>query len=741
MMSNDYNSLLNFWKKSATQPEENHNLSSSQKHNLEQAKISEQAKESLANSTLPLSTLEERQRANSTRATQLSIKTHNPEDKLFSSEILPTHDKGTHFERPRQVEKLKKLFEKVQEGQPIHTTISTPESITVFPPFSEKSLPLTPVKIEERKKVKGKEKEEKESINDAETFLASSKEKNYLLYVSANNLLTIENFEELGKLSKDEVIKEMINQAKHLASLPTSIDESYIITTSQLLYHQAARSNLLAGNVERGFELLAEAAQQAIPFSPENLSEIEKIIKMSVDTLNGIVLNDVGTWAIKDQAIRSFIKTYDNEKKFCWEIKLNGQACEHLQQWLEVIIQQENLWKKSLTSLIDLSPQLEERGYRYEKQINGKFVPTEAYELPEAPTIIIDFKNLGQIIIPHSHKIKTLADQIEVIVEVNIDLKGDTLPQEVVNKVHMLLSIVGCPPALVPSRNIDKERLVFNQLFNAFFPDDAKILNKQPGYFNLSLDALKTVIIKQKPEMNPYIKEYIDNKKYCWVETLPGKKVLSFNMSDKMRQEGALGLMLGLTGPHPERTLSLILKVGLLSSQLRYSAGNFIQGSSVPQDYQSGGAESVFTRLVTKKMLNYKVEEFAKAGHIQLLIDLKAVNPANSYGHRHDAFGSRTARRVSLKDLTFNMESSSLDDHPGRSNEVMIRDYIAPHFIKKIVVQTEEAKENIISRLIHDNIVEKKENEWHIKGLIEQPNRNINDFIIINDSFNMEMWK
>ncbi|KIC76977.1 hypothetical protein DB41_DO00010 [Neochlamydia sp. TUME1] len=91
-------------------------------------------------------------------------------------------------------------------------------------------------------------------------------------------------------------------------------------------------------------------------------------------------------------------------------------------------------------------------------------------------------------------------------------------------------------------------------------------------------------------------------------------------------------------------------------------------------------------------MLNYKVEEFAKAGHIQLLTDLKAVNPANSYGHRHDVFGSRTARRVSLKDLTFNMESSTLDDHPGRSNEVMIRDYIAPHFIKKLLRKPKKLK-------------------------------------------------
>ncbi len=115
------------------------------------------------------------------------------------------------------------------------------------------------------------------------------------------------------------------------------------------------------------------------------------------------------------------------------------------------------------------------------------------------------------------------------------------------------------------------------------------------------------------------------------VEIYPGKTVWAVtDLADKMRKNGALGLIHGIGKEDLEfketaEILVKILKNGALSSQDRFQNGLFITGMSSEADLRSGGGDQVFTRLVTEETKGSMTNIYGM-GKIQILFDLDVVN-------------------------------------------------------------------------------------------------------------------
>lgn len=579
-------------------------------------------------------------------------------------------------------------------------------------------------------------------------------------YQEANDLLTIQNVQDAAsfiptwQFSKDplekmavslfdeEILEKMVAKADELAHISMFITDPNILTTSQLLYHHAAAGYLSCNQLEKGFELLVKAAQQET-FSPVVLSKVEEAVKtFSIDNIStqssftGVSVSQIGTWGIKDQCVRILPKNYENNQFISFEIKLNKQAYEQTQKWLEAIQQNLSIWQEFLPHTCTI----QENDFAFEKQNQGVFSTTETYKFKEVHSVTFDFGDLGQVTINKvqgqdlkDENYRILSDQIEV------KIAQTDNPLDLIKKTHMLLSMVGCPPVFVPSREIDLERRKLNQLFSAFYPDNARQFNATMGYFNLPIDVVKDLMIRTNPSMKGLIEEYIDNKQLKLIETIPGKEVFSLNMDERMRKAKAVGLFLGVTGPKPENRLANIIKRGLMSTHLRYSSGHFIEGSSLKNDYMKGGAESVFTRIVTERHLQLEIGKFTMSGDVQILIDLEALNPITSYAHADDAFGSRQRNRVNLEQFTKNIETASQNSH-YISNEIMVRDNISPQFIKKIVVKNQDIKNRIIEKIKEDNLIIVRNNIQYIQ-VANNKLIPLDDFIVVDGFFKKEMWK
>jgi hypothetical protein len=234
------------------------------------------------------------------------------------------------------------------------------------------------------------------------------------------------------------------------------------------------------------------------------------------------------------------------------------------------------------------------------------------------------------------------------------------------------------------------------------------------------------------------------------VETAPGKLLPSFGISNAMRQAGAVGLVLTVTGKKSDGsdvvTNAMIMRrEGIFPSTVRFSAGKIaMTGSSSVADIKKGGGESVFSRLVTNKILaTIEVSEYQLWGtpFLLFIIDLEAINPANAYGFKSDKYGSRQFNevkdRISLLKVTKELEEAPFPNH---KNEIMVRDHLPPSFIRRIVVREQELKDTLVKQLEDKKMILEK-NEIRYIDLSPEMIK-IDDFIVVvkTDNLNKELW-
>lgn len=273
-------------------------------------------------------------------------------------------------------------------------------------------------------------------------------------------------------------------------------------------------------------------------------------------------------------------------------------------------------------------------------------------------------------------------------------------------EMHELLAFFNLDEVLHVSKQDDIERLKIGQLFRVFHPQEATLFERTEDFFSLSVEELKARIVAEVPEMDETFSSYLENMEAR--EILPGRiRYCIPGLADRARELGARGLISTLTGSDEEsyERLASILKMGMLSSETRFSNGVGRSGLSFVGDFYTGGADSVYTQLVTERNCadGTRISEFYW-GNVRLLYSLDVLE-TGTYQYHDDNFGIRIAdgdvwwadeylERPNILDFVAE-ETREFN----RDNEVMVKERIPPEMIRGVVVPDMRVRDELLTTL------------------------------------------
>lgn len=323
--------------------------------------------------------------------------------------------------------------------------------------------------------------------------------------------------------------------------------------------------------------------------------------------------------------------------------------------------------------------------------LDGKYPVGRSYK--------ITIPDLGTIVVGASKEYPTLYNRIQVHVHHTQGLYD----------FHKLLSVVGLEEAFQHSMNMDIERMKLGHLFRVFSPRQATLLERSTRFFALPVDQLQQEMIRLDPKMETIFKDFLPKMELG--EIVNGRKRFVIKgLADELRKRGAKELTSALTGTYGsdeslDRVASIV-KMGMLSSELRFNGGFSITGLSTTADFETGGCDSVFTQLATKSSPDYS--HFGYGGDVRFVFSLDALE-TGSYQYHYDAFGVKNMlpwerdEYLSRPDI-FSFVQGEVRRF-GWGNELMVKERLSPDFITGIIVRSEKMKIELIKKLREYHLV------------------------------------
>lgn len=349
----------------------------------------------------------------------------------------------------------------------------------------------------------------------------------------------------------------------------------------------------------------------------------------------------------------------------------------------------------------------------------------------EATEIQID--GLGKILIGSSPHSPNCYDRVVV------QLKG----ARSLFDLHEVLSIVDLDKAIRLSTSEDFDRLKMGHLFRTFCPREATPFERTPEFFTMPLDQLKAKIIEKAPEMKGIFDTYFNRMRE--EHLFDGRvRYRIEGLADAAYEKGARALTAAVTGAYDDKTLyervASMLRLGMLSTEVRdaNAFGNHGLGG-FGTDYRSGGADSVYTQLLTEKNCREKMEfdELYYDSKVRILIGLEALE-MGTYQYHSDSFGNRIlgegswwsgeyGKRDGILEFIANEQSSP---HLNPGHEVMLKERVAPKFFKGLIVPNEKTKMGLVKHLQECGLIE--------NGKIL--NTDVDKFIHVGDRVSEELF-
>lgn len=523
-------------------------------------------------------------------------------------------------------------------------------------------------------------------------------------------------------------------------------------TTIHELLWRAALGFIQNGRTELANECIALAAKNTQPATEGVFLGITD--RLAGNAQHGTYLSGFGTSYNKEQAVHLTECLIDDTPILKIDFELTGHGLLGLKTCLTSIdLQNPNTLMNRLPSGFCSGVEIFERSqHHYTDFIEGQFrTDTPGYKMPNTSQIVYEFKGVGKVIIGNCPGVKCIENQVYVEA-----IPKDSI-EETLSNIKIMLTALGMPPVLVQSRKEDVQKKALLHVFRSFFPREAAHIERDGKTFQIPPQALQELIVQMQPEMRDLFRESLDDNLLPRKVTtiVGGKTTTRVNISDKMREKGALGLMAGMDGTVESRAplLSKMLRpteqggIGMISSQMRFSKGIISIGQSSYTDHKEGGASGVFTRLITKELAEKKrIDDMVFHGSIQLLIDLEAANKPSTYGFDSDAYGTRSGgpyfSRLNLIELTETLQKPREErfgrpialEKYGTANEIVIRDSIPPEHIVGICVQSEAEKQILIRQFQADGILIDR-NRVPCLGSVP-----IADYIKVGNKFTQEMW-
>ena len=524
--------------------------------------------------------------------------------------------------------------------------------------------------------------------------------------------------------------KQMLERALVYAPMLTPSQK----TTLWAVAERVALEYLKSDQPSKAVEMRMMAAKNLPPEHP--LTTIPKLLPG--DPKLGVHVQQLDTHYLKNHTLLVQKRQIEISSVFVGpgvsilhlEGKLHRQVRKNMQKTLDYIKLHPEEIRSALPadfcSQVSLTPGSD---YYSHRKDNGEFSSFNRYKIDDV--LVLHFKGIGTI---------KLGNDPEILSEYNrisINLDSHVSTEQAAEKLNVIFSLLGLGAISAPTREVDQERIKIMQLFRAFYPKQAYDFEKDEENYHISILELRDRIKTAVPEMESKFKLYLDDSPELMYrqEVYPGQTVWAVKgLADEVRTAGGIGLMAGLTADTfteaAERFCS-ILKWGALSTQDRFQLGLVVAGASPGADFALGGANSVFTRLVTSNM-RLNPEDFALCGMMQILYDLNLVEQVG-YCYPGDVFGSKNPsvykERGNIVELAIEGQ-----DKLRYNNEFCINGRIAPKYVKGAMVRDQMEKKELIAALEQHGLI--TENETHEKFCSGIP---IDDFIHIG-YFDEKYW-
>jgi hypothetical protein len=305
--------------------------------------------------------------------------------------------------------------------------------------------------------------------------------------------------------------------------------------------------------------------------------------------------------------------------------------------------------------------------------------------------------------------------------------------------VHEMMSFLNLDDAFKSASKDDIERLKVGQLYRIFYPKEATLLERRNEYFDLPIEQLKEKIISENPKMQSILEKMLPTMES--EEILPGRlRYVIPEISKMIYAQGGRALISTITGTNYSsdegyKRFASILKMGMLSSDMRYRNGMQVGGLSPSSDFYTGGADSVFTQFLTEKEFSKKMSlDNLYHGDIRILISLDALN-TGTYQYNFDAFGTRQINNETsffdwnsyLNRLNIFQFTAKENQYFHHGNEVMIKERLDPSYITGVIVPSVSMRDGLLNTLRSQGLVSSA------NGVETIMNIPVNKFIRVTD--------
>jgi len=156
-----------------------------------------------------------------------------------------------------------------------------------------------------------------------------------------------------------------------------------------------------------------------------------------------------------------------------------------------------------------------------------------------------------------------------------------------------------------------------------------------------------------------------------------------------------------------QELLSKIIKSGgLMSSHERYKRGLLVSGMSTTDDFTSGGADSVFTRIMMERGLTAHVEDECHVPAVSILISPRVLERTDWYAYHIDNYGDTETSVFEKRLPPDKFFARQIERGFGEmvANEQMFRTGISVEDFDAIVCYNENTRSNIVESLVNDGI-------------------------------------
>jgi hypothetical protein len=412
-----------------------------------------------------------------------------------------------------------------------------------------------------------------------------------------------------------------------------------------------------------------------------------------------------GGTLVKGENLIFRTKVIDGKEVTELDFKVNHAFRAHLD---EVIQDLKNVRSKEMAEVLALSGS-HAKGITVSKgsfssgASNSFFDPGAAHQ--------IQVQGLGSILIGADQETPNLYDR--VVVRLDAD--------QTLFELHEMLSLVDLDRAIQLSTQDDLERLKMGHLFRTFFPREATPFERTEEFFSLSTEQLKAKMVEKSPEMKQIFETYYP--KMQEEHLFDGRvRYRIAGLSEEAYAQGARALTAAVTGAYKDEELfsrvASMLRMGMIATEVRDANEMGKQGLGGGIDYMSGGADSVYTQLLTEKNCQEQMDlnSLYYYSKVRLLIGLEALE-TGTYQYHTDALGNRIyeegrpfwwfdssyAERDGI--LEFIQKEQAMPGVRG-DHEVMLKERVAPSFFKGLIVPDEKTKADLIAYLRKSDLLQ-----------------------------------